>query len=373
MNPIAGESYILGAFPTGGEPYLIQQDELKWVKGAVKADHDIKLPRGVLLRGKVTEEGTGRILAGASVQFIPVRGADNVLSGWQAIVASDDDGTYRIAVPPGKGHLLIFGPTADFVLNEIGSKLLYQDQPGGRRYYAHALIPYEAKAGDQPHEISASLQPGLTIKGRVEGPEGQTITNAFLLTTLRIEAFNPFWRGDYQVPIRDGRFTVHGLAPGASTRIFILDAEHQWGASVEISGKQAAEELTIGLQPCGQAKAQFVEPDGKPIAKYRPHFEFVVTPGPSQYDRSKQAQTELSANAEFMANVDRKHYWNGPLADAQGHVTLPNLIPGALYRIIDFSTVNDQDKGVQIRRDFTVKPGEALELGEIVIAKPQQQ
>ena len=71
MNPIAGESYTLGAFPTGSEPYLIQQDELKWVKGAIKADHDIKLPRGVLLRGKVTEEGTGRILAGSSVQFIP--------------------------------------------------------------------------------------------------------------------------------------------------------------------------------------------------------------------------------------------------------------------------------------------------------------
>ena len=64
MNPIAGESYTLGAFPTGGEPYLIQQDEFKWTKGAVKATHDIKLRRGVLIRGKVTEAGTGRPLAG---------------------------------------------------------------------------------------------------------------------------------------------------------------------------------------------------------------------------------------------------------------------------------------------------------------------
>jgi hypothetical protein len=54
-------------------------------------------------------------------------------------------------------------------------------------------------------------------------------------------------------------------------------------------------------------------------------------------------------------------------------VTLPALIPGALYRISDRSTVNDRDKGVQVRKDFTVKPGEMLELGEIVIEKPKAQ
>ncbi len=60
MNPTPMDSYTLGAFPTGGEPYLIQQDEFKWTKGAIKATHDIKLRRGVLIRGKVTEGGTGR-------------------------------------------------------------------------------------------------------------------------------------------------------------------------------------------------------------------------------------------------------------------------------------------------------------------------
>jgi len=35
---------------------------------------------------------------------------------------------------------------------------------------------------------------------------------------------------------------------------------------------------------------------------------------------------------------------------------LPALIPGALYRINDYSTVNDREKGVQVRKDFTVRP-----------------
>ena len=51
--------------------------------------------------------------------------------------------------------------------------------------------------------------------------------------------------------------------------MYFLDADHEWGATVELSGKQAGEELTIRLQPCGQAKARFVGPDGKPVAKLR--------------------------------------------------------------------------------------------------------
>jgi hypothetical protein len=42
-----------------------------------------------------------------------------------------------------------------------------------------------------------------------------------------------------------------------------------------------------------------------------------------------------------------------------------------LYRISDYSTVNDRQKGVQVRKDFTVQPGETLDLGDIFIENPQ--
>ena len=60
-----------------------------------------------------------------------------------------------------------------------------------------------------------------------------------------------------------------------------------------------------------------------------------------------------------------------PITDADGRITLPALIPGALYRISDCSTMNDRDKGVQVRKDFTVKPGETLDLGDILIENPK--
>jgi hypothetical protein len=47
----------------------------------------------------------------------------------------------------------------------------------------------------------------------------------------------------------------------------------------------------------------------------------------------------------------------------------PALIPGATYRISDQSTRTPV--GPQLRKEFTVKPGESLELGDIRIEKPQ--
>ncbi len=48
-------------------------------------------------------------------------------------------------------------------------------------------------------------------------------------------------------------------------------------------------------------------------------------------------------------------------------MTLPGLIPGASYRVMDRS---DAGRGDQVRKDFTVKPGQTLDLGDILIETP---
>ena len=163
-------------------------------------------------------------------------------------------------------------------------------------------------------------------------------------------ASDPTQLADHQLKVRDGRFELHGLDPAGATRIHLLDAEHEWGATVDISGKQAGEEVTIRLQPCGRARARFVGPDGKPIAKHHPVIEFVATPGPGRYGQMEPAAAGPMAEAGFIANIDRKHYWNDPRTDAEGRITLVALIPGALYRIVDPSTIGDPTRGLRSAR-----------------------
>ena len=156
--------------------------------------------------------------------------------------------------------------------------------------------------------------------------------------------------------------------------VYFLDAMNQRGAAVELSGKQSGEETTIHLQPCGTATARFVGPDGKPLAsidlRQLSIFEILVTPGPHWMTRDNNAQSQLAADADSVSAIDREHYADRHLTDAAGRMTFPVLIPGALYRISDYSTRSVDQKGVQIRKDFTVKPSEKLDLGDILIEKP---
>jgi hypothetical protein len=314
---------------------------------------------------------------GASVQFFPRDPREDVLGGSEAIVASKDDGSFQVAVPPGKGYLLVLGPNANYVPKEIGSRMIHwMGQPGGTRHYAHDIIAYDVQAGESSHAVIASLKPGKIVRGRMVGPAGETIEDATIFSRLDIDPANLIWRGTHALHARDGRFELYGFDAENATPVYFLNADHQWRAAVELSGKQASEDLTIRLEPCGRAKARFVGPDGKPVGKLGmfPSLQLLITPGTHSFFKPDPAeQAKLEADAAFMPNIDPSHYQqpNEPVTDAEGCITLPDLIPGALYRISDYSTREDQNKGVQIRKDFTVKPGETLDLGDILIERPK--
>jgi len=96
----------------------------------------------------------------------------------------------------------------------------------------------------------------------------------------------------------------------------------------------------------------------------------VVTPGPDVFSRKQESEGRLFAHQGTLADIDPTNYGSGPVSDIQGRIALPALIPGATYRIIDRSTSRDPI-GPQVRKEFTVKPGETLNLGDVLIEKPQ--
>jgi len=369
---VLGQYYSIWAYPPEGQPYLIPEHRFEWTKGAVKTAMDITLPRGVLIRGKVIEEGTGKPLAGASVQFSANPRRDDVPSDWQTIVASKDDGSFQIAVPPGKGHLLVFGPTPNYILEKIGLQELWYGRPGGWRTYAHDIIAYEVKLGDSPRETVAVLRPGKTVRGRLVASDGQPVQEAAILTSLEFAGTHTSWRSTHLLRAREGRFELHRLDPERPAPVIFFDADHERGATISLSGNQAGENVIVPLRSNGRATVRFVSPDGKPVAGFVLGFGFqiIVTPGPPNLTRKKEDQAKRLADAGDMVNIDPRHYLKFPAADGEGRVTLPNLIPGALYRICDRSTQDVPNKGVQVRKDFTVKPGELLDLGHVLIENP---
>jgi RNA polymerase sigma factor (sigma-70 family) len=375
ISPYSGDYFRMRVYPPEGQPYLVRELEFPWTKGAVKKEQDVSLPRGVLIDGKVVEDSSGRPVEGASIQFVPVRPPNDIIHGFEAIVLSKEDGSFRVTVPSGKGHLMIVGPTLDYIPEVIsGGKLYGSGQPGGMRVYAHDIIAYEFKPGESSQKITATLRPGKTLKGHVTGPGGESVQDAVILTRQQLDPLNLSWLSHTFIHTQDGRFELHGFDPEKPSPVYFLDAEHGWGAVAEFSGKRFGQELTVRLEPCGLAKARFVGPDGKPIEKLDsfPYLRLLMTSGPSNAGYLDWG-TELAADEAYLPNVDPQHYQRprGPLTDADGKITLPDLIPGAPYRIADWSTVNVQGKGLLLRKDFNVKAGEAIDLGEILVEQPQ--
>ena len=367
----------MSAFPPEGQPYLSTQVEFAWTKGAVRKELDIKLPRGILIRGKVTEEGTNRPLAGVSIQFIPHAAATATCSRARRR-SSPARTTARSRSPSRPARATCSSsarpPTTSSARSADGCST--SDQPGGRRYHAHAIIPYEVKAGDPPHEVAAALRPGKTIKGRVVGPDGQTVTDAVDHHDAPHRAVQPApGAATSSSTVRDGRFELHGLDPESSARISFLDPDHEWGATVELSGKQAGEELTDpapALRP-GQgavrrARRQARRQADRPCSRSSPRPARADGRASTSGTRPSWRPTRTSSPTSTASTTGTAR-----VTDAEGRITLPDLIPGALYRISDFSTVNDPRRGYQVRKDFTVKPGETLDLGDTRIARPKMQ
>ena len=371
INPYAGNHFGMRAVPPSGQPYLPAESEFDWTTAAVKKELDLTLPRGVLIRGKVTEQGTGRPVPGAGIRFVATDRPRRRISG---DASAGDDGSFRVAVPPGRGYLLVLGPSLDYVPMPIAGGELYGrrgDARGWRRHYAHDIIPYDVGAGASRQEVRATLRPGRTLRGRVVGPEGRAVGDAVILIRQQINLREFVWRAVDPIHARDGRFELPGFDLEATAPAYFLDAAHEWGAAIELSGRQADEALTIQLQPCGRAKARFVGPGGQPVAGLNvlTYFHLLMTPG-AMLRIIGEDNDPLPADTGYPLHFDFGHYPDGPIADADGRVVLPDLIPGAPYRISDWSTRNDASRGVQIRKDFTVRPGETLDLGDILIEKP---
>ncbi len=94
----------------------------------------------------------------------------------------------------------------------------------------------------------------------------------------------------------------------------------------------------------------------------------VVTPGPHPSYRRRPAAL-LAADEDSLTSVDPVNYANEPDSDADGRIMLPVLIP--VRDLSRHRLHHAPGRPAPVRKEFTVKPGETLDLGDVVIAKPR--
>jgi RNA polymerase sigma factor (sigma-70 family) len=364
----------ISAYPPPGEPYLGAGQGVDFPKGVVRREVNLSLPRGVLIRGKVTEDGSGKPVAGARV-------ACN--AGYEQSVGTGPDGSFQVGVAPGGVRVLVSHPSGEYIPVIVGSAGGTLEKPVGDPAYHHAVLDVEVKKDEKVKEVNVTLRRGVTVKGRLVGPDDKPIASAVMFVSGHRPRFENTM---HPVLVRGGRFEVRGLDPEKTYRLSFLEhpslpppmvtpeslqgfpqlymkellgPQNKLGMSVEVSPKKVKEDLTVKLAACGKAKVRFVDGAGKPLANYSPWLQLVVTPGP----RIFQALEDKTLAAEVITLTGR---YGGQIAnnptDAQGYVTFEGLIPGATYRL----KKTDQEPNNDVLKDFTTEASKTLEL-EVVV------
>ena len=261
-----------------------------------------------------------------------------------------------------------------------GDGALIEPGPGHRRFDAHGYRAVDLKPGGPDQEVDLTLRRGATIHGRVVGPDGRTDPDAWVFSRIILytrrtggwKSFHVLPNGRGRGQVRDGRFALHGLEADVEVPAFFLEPERKLGATVRFSGRSASGgPATVRLEPCGTAKVRLVDPEGKPLDRYPAAavMSMIVTPG-SVHRRNPAKDGPLFDVEAAPYELDPVNHTLDLQSDAQGRITFPVLIPGATYRVVDRSAFYAGGEQ-EIRKEFTVKPGETLDLGDILIARPR--
>ena len=354
--------------PPQDQPYLPSWQRLAEVTVSRPLHAELVLKRGVWAQGKVTDKLTGRPVA-ASVRYGAA--ADNPhlseAPGLRQVPTNGDgttateteaDGTYRIAVLPGRGILVV-----------RAGGLTYPDPDPTATPDPITFVPPIYGRGQAAAEIDVrpdtrsltrdfALDPGRRLTGRVVDPVGKPLAGARVYGQLMMGAWS--W------PCATADFTVYGLAPPqprtigrmlmsrsleslASTvlpeksRTLLFQHEgKRLAGSIDIAW-ETTEPVEVRLQPWGEITGRVVDADGRPRAG------FAIRP-------SVLGKVRLGGG-------EPGHWPDRITTDRDGRFRVAGIVPGLRYRL----TFENAD-GIQSGRGPIVpplKPAETRDLGDV--------
>jgi hypothetical protein len=136
--------------------------------------------------------------------------------------------------------------------------------------------------------------------------------------------------------LKSAAFTVLDLHPVRTRDLFFYHKGKNLGQFVKIRGDQS-EPLKVELQSCGSASGRVIDKDGKPVRGL--HFSVC---------------RDINPNGSCRVDVQ---------TDRDGRFHAEGLVPGQKYCLRRPHEANVVDPASL--REFTLKPGEKIELGDV--------
>jgi hypothetical protein len=281
--PKGPPGYAVMAQPQTEQPYFGATIHLADRPGFDPLTVALDLVRGIPLRGRVTDQATGKPPRAAVVEYYPLFPNPHAagLTHCRALAASSTvvrpDGSYTLAVLPGPGVVCVAAsPRNSYAAAVVEDRELAElfhdgaDHGGGRWLVAavgaNGRVPlgvdrYNALALIRPDKGAASLAldltlpPGRTLRGTVAGPDGEPLTGVEVvgLTALPVEEV-----------LDTASFTATGLSPRRNRDLFFRHEGKALGKVLTVRGDEPGP-LKVRLDPCGSVVGRLADAHGTPL------------------------------------------------------------------------------------------------------------
>jgi hypothetical protein len=265
------------------QPYLNATLRLHDKPGLAPLTGDVGLVRGIVLRGRLTEKGTGKPVIGAMVWYATFKDNPHVASFafpgnpkfqgdrnffdapqlQQTRTRTRGDGEFEMVVLPGRGLLgtrVMDGPYVSVDLSEARKDPYYWGKTvplianSSRDFQAVKLIDVPENAEKTTCDLT--VERGRSLAGRIFDPEGKPVAGV-MVTGLGVETLQS------KGPLSTAAFEVQGLAPGRTRVLGFYLAERQLGALVRAHAEDKGP-LSVKLQKCGAFTGRLIASDREP-------------------------------------------------------------------------------------------------------------
>jgi len=370
VNPFVRNPAMQGFGPPVDYLYVYPPDQSEYCVAEVEvgnlqaANREVKvtLQPGVLIEGFVRETDTGHGIAGARVQFCNDRKNDTVSRGGAEssrihTTISEQDGKFLLRIPRENGHLLVLGPTLDYVDQEMTYGQLNGEGQSGRHVYADAIIPIVLQDTDNHVTKDIELQRGVTRSAEVIDAARNPVTSFLAVSS----AYNPNGY-EFTEPTtlygREGRFALQGCRPDNETLVSVYDPKTHCGATESILPNADGSPVQIQLQPCGSATLRLVDADQKPVSNRAIQLQYVLRE-PGAADEKELAIHAFDADYGASVWLEPAHNYQ---TDEHGTLKFENLIPGLVYRIVGHAQRPGEP---HTPKTFKVSSSQHLDLGSM--------
>ncbi len=313
-----------------------------------KLKYDIKLRRGITLKGRVVDAQTGDGVSQVQVVYQLERGRKLGVNGTYFPVTTDADGGFDVTAADGKGFLLVDAPEKGFYRLAVHDPRVRRNREG---IYPNGILEVDVPSQGQSEPFVISLNRGPELVLRALSPDGKPVKK------LRAACAESNFEGYFSSQdSQDGMFRIDAAQAGRKYSVYLFSEDAKAGTVAEVEAPADGKPIDVTLQPCATVRGRYIYDGGAPAPEISNFTRF-------RMHRDKEPEGNALLNLPFYDNFSG-HQHTKRVTDADGNFELDGIVPGVfIYLNLNNAFANGE-------RNYEIgvsKPGEVKELGDITI------